>query len=275
VSEVFRGKVLAVTGAGSGIGRALATVGAQRGAELALADVNEAGLAETVKLARALGAKVSSATVDVASRDAVFAWRDAAIAEHGRVDAIVNNAGVSLTDTISEMSWDDLEWILGINFWGVVHGTKAFLPHLLERRTGWVVNVSSIFGMVSFATQGAYNATKFAVRGFTEALVAETHGTGVTVCCVHPGGIKTNIVRSSRFRRGRKADEDREKMVRTFDKVARTTPERCATIILDGMAKGEPRILVGNDAKLMDAVQRVAPRTYRTVLAQMEKIMSR
>ncbi|MCB9604289.1 MAG: SDR family oxidoreductase [Sandaracinus sp.] len=271
----FRGKVLAITGAGSGIGRALATLGAQSGAELALADVNVAGLEETVAQVTALGAKVSSRTVDVASRDAVFAWRDAVLAEHGRVDAILNNAGVSLTDTIAEMSWEDLDWIVGINFWGVVYGTKAFLPHLLERRTGWVVNVSSIFGMVAFPTQGAYNATKFAVRGFTEALVAETKGTGVTVCCVHPGGIKTNIVRASRFRRGRKPGEDREKIVKTFDQMARTTPEACARTIFDGMARQEARILVGNDAKLLDLAQRLSPRRYRSALARLEKLTGR
>jgi len=275
VDAAFRGKVLAITGAGSGIGRALAVLGARSGAELALSDVNASGLAETADQVREIGAKVSTRAVDVASRDAVFGWRDAVLAEHGRCDAIVNNAGVSLTDTIAEMSWEDLDWIVGINFWGVVHGTKAFLPHLLERRTGWVVNVSSIFGMVAFPTQGAYHATKFAVRGFTEALVAETRGTGVTVSCVHPGGIKTNIVRSSRFRRGRRPGEDREKVVKTFDKMARTTPEACARTILDGMVRGEPRILVGNDAKMLDLAQRLSPRRYRDVLARIEKLTAR
>jgi len=275
VDVAFRGKVLAITGAGSGIGRALAVLGAQVGAELALSDVNASGLAETAEQVREIGAKVSTREVDVASRDAVFGWRDAVLAEHGRCDAIVNNAGVSLTDTIAEMSWEDLDWIVGINFWGVVHGTKAFLPHLLERRTGWLVNVSSIFGMVAFPTQGAYHATKFAVRGFTEALVAETRGSGVTVSCVHPGGIKTNIVRSSRFRRGRRPGEDREKVVQTFDEMARTTPEACARTILQGMVRGEPRILVGNDAKMLDLAQRLSPRRYRDVLARIEKLTAR
>lgn len=275
MDAAFRGKVLAITGAGSGIGRALAVLGAENGAELALSDVNAAGLAETVQSVSGKGAKVSSRVVDVASRDAVFGWRDAVLADHGRCDAILNNAGVSLVDTVVEMSWEDFDWIVGINFWGVVHGTKAFLPHLLERRTGWVVNVSSIFGMVAFPTQSAYNATKFAVRGFTEALVPEMRGTGVTVCCVHPGGIKTNIVRDSRFRRGRKPGEDREKMVRTFDKMARTTPEACARTIFDGMVRREPRILVGNDAKMLDVAQRMSPRRYRDLLMRLEKLTGR
>lgn len=269
-------KVVAITGAGSGIGRALALEAARRGATVAVSDVNEAGLAETVAQLTAARARSSHRRVDVARRDEVYAWREQVLADHGRVDAIINNAGVSLTDTIAEMDWDDLEWIVGINFWGVVHGTKAFLPDLLAQRSGWVVNVSSIFGMISLPTQGAYNATKFAVRGFTEALVAETAGTGVTVCSVHPGGIKTNIVRSSRFRRGRRPSDDRDRLVRQFDeKMARTTPERCAEIILDGMARGEPRILVGQDAKLIDALQRVTPRGYRDVLARLERLGSR
>lgn len=272
MESFFRRKVLAITGAGSGIGRALATLGAEMGAELALADVNEVGLGETVERARALGAKVTSRCVDVASRDAVFGWRDAVLAEHGRCDAVINNAGVSLTDTIAEMSFEDLDWIVGVNFWGVVHGTKAFLPHLLERDTGWVVNVSSIFGMVSFPTQGAYNATKFAVRGYTEALAAELDSTGVTVCCVHPGGIQTNIVRSSRFRRGRRPGEDRDQVVKTFDKMARTSPEACAQTIYQGMARREPRILVGNDAKMLDVAQRLSPRRYREALTWLERV---
>ncbi|MGH7805352.1 MAG: SDR family NAD(P)-dependent oxidoreductase, partial [Candidatus Binatia bacterium] len=191
----FADKVAAITGASSGIGRALAVELAKEKCALALSDVNEAGLAETAELARAHGMKVTTARVDVSKREEVHAWADAVVREHGKVNLVVNNAGVALGATIEGVRYEDFEWIMGINFWGVVYGTKAFLPHLRASGDGHVVNVSSVFGLISMPTQGTYNAAKFAVRGVTEALREELalSGAPVSATCVHPGGIKTNI----------------------------------------------------------------------------------
>lgn len=187
----FRGKVAAITGAGSGIGRALAIELASRGAHLAVSDVDATGLAETVALCEGRGAKVSSQILDVARKEDVHAWADAVVAEHGKVNLIFNNAGVALGATVESMSYEDLEWLIGINFWGVVYGTKAFLPHLIASGDGHVVNISSVFGLISVPTQSAYNAAKFGVRGFTDALHMELGVAGhpVSSTTVHPGGI--------------------------------------------------------------------------------------
>ncbi len=259
-------RVIAVTGAASGIGRGLAVALASRGAHLALADIDEAGLEETERLAKAAGRpRVSRHVVDVADRAAVYAFADASAQAHGAVDGVVNNAGVALTDTVETLAYDDFEWIMGINFWGVVYGTKAFLPRLKERPSAWIVNVSSIFGIIGVPSQSAYNATKFAVRGFTEALRQELHGTGVAVSCVHPGGIKTNIAR--RARHGRSHDGmSRDEAVATFDqKLARTSAEEAGRIIADGMEARAPRIMVGADARIGDVMQRVLPVRYANV----------
>jgi len=181
--KTFEGKVAAITGAASGIGRALALDLVSRGTAVALSDVDEVGLAETVTMCEGRGVKVTSARVDVASKDAVFAWADAVVAEHGRVDLVVNNAGVALADDIESMTYDDLEWLININFWGVVHGTKAFLPHLRANGSGHIVNLSSVFGLISVPSQSAYNAAKFAVRGFTDALRMELEIAGGDVSC--------------------------------------------------------------------------------------------
>lgn len=272
--EDFRGKVVAITGAASGIGRALASELATRGADVALTDISD--LAETVAEVEALGRKASAHRVDVADRGAVEDWASAVVGEFGRVDGIVNNAGVTVSDTIQELSYEDFEWVMGVNFWGVVHGTKTFLPHLLQQRSGWVVNVSSIFGMIAFPSQGAYNATKFAVRGFTEALRLEMAKTGVTVCSVHPGGIRTNIVRNARIHRGMDGStEDPAHMIAQFDKIARTSPARAAIVIADGMARRQPRILIGPDARMLDRIQRVFPRDYGQVLRTLGKVFDR
>ncbi len=271
----FRGRVSVITGAASGIGRALALELADRGSDLALCDVDEEGLAETVRRVEAKGRRVSSQKVDVADRQAVYAFAEACIEAHGKVDAIVNNAGVSVTSTVADLTYDDFEWIVGINFWGVVYGTKAFLPHLMSRRDGWIVNVSSVFGLASFPSQSAYNATKFAVRGFTESLRQELEGTGVTACCVHPGGIRTNIVRKSRLRSVHDRVVDKETMVEEFDRMARTSPERAAIVIADGMERKAPRILIGADARLIDAVQRALPVGYPEVFSQLSKRLRR
>jgi NAD(P)-dependent dehydrogenase (short-subunit alcohol dehydrogenase family) len=197
----FDGRVVAITGAASGIGRALAVEFASRGAHLALSDIDEVGLAESVARCEGRGVKVTSQRVDVSSREAMFSWADQVVAEHGKVNVIVNNAGVAVAANVDTVSYEDFEWLMGINFWGVVHGTKAFLPRLRASGDGHVVNISSVFGLISVPSQGTYNSAKFAVRGFTDALRMELDMAkcGVSATTVHPGGIKTNIARNARM----------------------------------------------------------------------------
>lgn len=263
------GKVAAITGAGSGIGRALAVALAAEGCDLALSDVNEAGLQETVAVLQGKGVRVHSQLLDVANRDAVYAWADAVAAHFGKVNMIFNNAGVSVSETIESMRYDNFEWLMNINFWGVVYGTKAFLPHLKTSGEGHVINVSSVFGMIGVPTQGAYNAAKFAVKGFTECLREEMAISGypVNVTCVHPGGIKTNIVRSSRIGNvGGMGPSEKQNAAKMFDAMARTSPDEAARVILDGVRKNSPRVLIGMDARLIDSVQRLLPTGYQNLL---------
>ena len=194
------GRVAAITGAGSGIGRALGNSLARQGAHLALSDIDDAGLAETVAQCEGFGVKITSDHVDVADRVAVSVWADRVVAAHGKVNLIINNACVALGATVESMSYEDFEWLMNINFWGVGYGTKAFLPHLKLSGEGHIVNLSSVFGLISVPSQSAYNAAKFAVRGFTDTLrmELEIEGANVSVTTVHPGGIKTNIVRNAR-----------------------------------------------------------------------------
>jgi NAD(P)-dependent dehydrogenase (short-subunit alcohol dehydrogenase family) len=256
--KTFRGRVAAVTGAGSGIGRALAGELAARGAHLALSDINEATLAETVMLCEAAGAaaKITSQRVDVADRGAVYAWADQVAADHGRVNLIFNNAGVALAAGIEAMSYEDFEWLMSINFWGVVHGTKAFLPHLKAAGEGHVINMSSVFGLISVPGQAAYNAAKFGVRGFTDALRMELEMSpcGVSCTTVHPGGVKTNIARNARVDPSIALGET---AAAEFDKMARTTPESAARQILLGVTRDRRRVLVGPDAAVIDLVSRL------------------
>src|SRR5690349_6225564 len=193
----LNGKVAVVTGAGSGIGRALAQGFAARGCKLAIADINEANLAETAK---SLGTEVMTHKLDVADRAAVYAFAAAVQQRFGTAHVIVNNAGVAVSQTVDALDYKDFEWLMGINFWGVVYGTKAFLPMLTEQNEGAIVNISSVFGIIAVPAQAAYNSAKFAVRGFTECLRHELKeaGSQVKSICVHPGGIKTNIVRNAR-----------------------------------------------------------------------------
>lgn len=265
----LNGKVAAITGAGSGIGRALAVALAAEGCDLALSDVNELGLQETVQQLQGRGVCVHSQKLDVADRDAVYAWADAVAAHFGRVNMIFNNAGVSVSETIESMRYDNFEWLMNINFWGVVYGTKAFLPHLKASGEGHVINVSSVFGMIGVPTQSAYNAAKFAVKGFTECLREEMAISGypVNVTCVHPGGIKTNIVRSSRI--GNVAGmgpSEKQHAAKMFDAMARTSPDEAARVILNGVRRNSPRVLIGMDARLIDSVQRLLPTGYQNLL---------
>jgi NAD(P)-dependent dehydrogenase (short-subunit alcohol dehydrogenase family) len=265
----FKNKVAAVTGAGSGIGRSLAQALAREGAEVAISDIQAAGLEETAASLRALGARVSTQVLDVSKRDQVFAWADKVVSEHGRVNLIFNNAGVAHASTLEGASIEDFEWIMSINFWGVVYGTKAFLPHLRAAGEGHIVNLSSIFGVIAVPGNGTYNASKFAVRGFTEALRQELDMTGgqVSATCVHPGGIKTNIARSARFDNSMSgllmADENSGKA--KFERSFITTPDSAAKTILDAVRKNKRRVLVGPDAHALDFMQRVLPTTYQVL----------
>jgi len=262
----FEGRVAAITGAGSGIGRALAKDLAGRGAHLALSDIDTVGLAETVAQCEGHGVKVTSQRLDVADRAAVFAWADQVVGEHGKVNLIFNNAGVALAAPIESMSVDDFEWLMNINFWGVVSGTQAFLPHLKAAGEGHIVNLSSVFGLFSVPTQSAYNAAKFAVRGFTDALRMELEidGCGVSATTIHPGGIKTNIARNARMDESvATAAGGADKAHRDFDKLARTTPEKAALQILAAVENDKRRALIGPDAKVFDLMSRLPAGFYQ------------
>lgn len=259
--QSFSNKVVVITGAASGIGRALAQQLSREGAHLALSDVNMKGLEETRSLLSGHG-KVTLSALNVADRDAFEAYAAQVVADHSQVDAVINNAGVALSETVANMSYDDMEWIVNINFWGVVYGTKAFLPHLQSRPEAAIINISSIFGIIALPTQAAYNATKFAVRGFTESLRQELADTNVFVTTVHPGGIKTNIVRNGRMKTSLAGEKDHATQIAEFEKMARTTPAQAADVILSGVKQQKRRILIGADARLMDRIQRWFPVRY-------------
>ena len=271
----FNDKVAVVTGAGSGIGRALAHQLAEAGARLALSDINEAGLRDT---ARELGLgedRLITEVFDVADRDAVYGFADRVAGHFGAVHLVINNAGVALGATVEDMSYDDFEWLMGINFWGVVYGTKAFLPHLKRAGEGHIVNVSSVFGLIGVPTQYAYNAAKFAVRGFTESLRQELEIEGGRVSCtsVHPGGIKTNIARNARMADGmERITGDPEKARRDFEKMFRTTPEEAARTILKGVRGNKRRVLIGSDARAIDSMQRLMPTAYQRIMVAGQKM---
>jgi NAD(P)-dependent dehydrogenase (short-subunit alcohol dehydrogenase family) len=256
------GKVAVVTGAGSGIGRALAYELARRGASVAISDIDEMGLAETAKHARVIGATVHEQRLDVTDRAAMLAYADTVAAEFGVVHIVINNAGIAFTGDIADMSFAQIERVMDVDFWGVVNGTKAFLPHVIASGDGHVVNISSVFGLLAVPGQGAYNAAKFAVRGFTEALrqemLAAGHHVGVT--CVHPGGIKTAIARNAAAVDG----QDAAALAQLFDKkFAKMSPASAARSILRAVKHDRPRAVVGLDAKLLDIVVRVAGARYQ------------
>ncbi len=263
------GKVVVITGAGSGIGRALALDCAGRGALLAVSDIDEAGLAETCRL---LGpaSEVHRAVVNVADRTAVLAYAEQLGAHFGRVNVLINNAGVSLTGNLSELSQADIEWIIGVNLWGVIHGTQAFLPALIASEDGHLVNISSLFGLISIPGQSIYNATKYAVRGLTESVREEMliarHPVQVT--CVHPGGIKTGIAANGRVGAG----GDLSRTVETFEKhLARMEPATAARIIVKGVLANKPRVLVGADAHVLHQAARFSGARYQDVVAYVSK----
>jgi NAD(P)-dependent dehydrogenase (short-subunit alcohol dehydrogenase family) len=259
--------VAVITGAGNGIGRALAQRLAALGSAVALADVDEAGLLET---AASLSDKRAAATthlVDVADEAAMRQFADDVVARHGRVTLLINNAGVALHGTFEQISLDDLRWLIGVNFWGTVYGVKYFLPVLRRQRRGHIANMSSVFGMVAPAGQSAYATSKFAVRGFSEALRHELAGSSVGVSVVHPAGVKTQIARRARLAAG-VPESVREEGAAKLDLVAKSSPEQAATRILQGVERREPRILVGPDAWKIDWLARLKPATYWTSLVR-------
>jgi len=276
----FKNKVAAITGAASGMGRTLAIELARRGCHLALSDVNEAGLAETARLAGQHGVKITTQRLDVAQREAVYAWADAVVRDHGRVNLVFNNAGVALGAFIDTVKPEDFEWIMGINFWGVVWGTQAFLPHLKRAGEGHIINTSSLFGLLASPTQGTYNASKFAVRGFTEALRQELdlEKCGVSATSVHPGGIRTNIARAAKMDASmdRATGGQAEAARARFDQMLNmTTAESAAQQILRAVERNQRRVLVGMDAKLMDFVVRLLGSWYQPGSAWLSRKLMR
>lgn len=261
-------KVVVLTGAGSGIGRTLALNLGEKGAILALSDWDGAGLQETVDLLSARGiTNVRTDKIDVRDREAMAAYATSVAEELGRVNVVINNAGVALHGDFEEVTYEDFEWIMDVDFWGVVHGTKEFLPHLIASGDGHLVNLSSLFGLMGVPGQSAYNSAKFAVRGLTEALRQEMliagHPVGVT--SVHPGGIKTAIARNARAT----ASHDQASVAQIFDKkLAITSPEKAAEVIVDGILRNKPRVVVGPDAKLLDLWVRLAGPGYQRITAK-------
>ncbi|GAB3659312.1 SDR family NAD(P)-dependent oxidoreductase [Actinocorallia lasiicapitis] len=262
----FRGKVAVVTGAGSGIGRALALQLTAAGARVAVSDWDADGLAETVELCGRAGKAPHAQTLDVRDREAFHAYADTVVEHFGTVNLVVNNAGITIFGTIEESPYGDIEKVMDVDFWGVVHGTKAFLPHLIASGDGHVANVSSVFGLFGVPTQSSYNAAKFAVRGFTEALRQEMliAGHPVGVSCVHPGGIRTNIVNNA----SASNDGDTSGIARLFDKhLTRTSAEQAARTILRGVLARKAKILIGADAVAVDLLVRALGGAYQRPFA--------
>ncbi|HWQ35123.1 MAG TPA: SDR family NAD(P)-dependent oxidoreductase [Blastocatellia bacterium] len=252
--QITRQDVAVVTGAASGIGRALA-----------LADVNENGLEETARLAAEHGVTATTHIVNVSDNEQVAAFAGEVVARHGKASLLINNAGVGLLGSFEELSVADFEWLMGINFWGVLYGVKHFLPVLKEQPEAHIVNISSIFGLIAFPGQSACCASKFAVRGLTEALWGELKGTNVRVSTVHPGGVRTAIAASSRLGEGTRPEEHSD-VAERFAQVARTTPEAAAERIVRGIRRNERKILIGTDAGVVDRIQRLLPVKYQTLL---------
>ena len=262
----FEGKIAVVTGAGSGIGRALAGALNAAGCILELSDINEESLQETRDGLPRQELECKTGRVDVSDRQAMEQWAANIGARRGHVDIVVNNAGVAMGGTVEENRIEDVEWLMGINFWGVVYGCKAFLPLLHKSSGGHLVNISSVFGIIGVPTQSAYNAAKFAVRGYTEALRQEQDiaQSGLHVCCVHPGGVTTNIARSARSFGD---DEAHAALADRFEEMTRTTPASAAAQILRAMEGRKPRLLIGGDAKLITWISRLFPAAYPRVLS--------
>jgi NAD(P)-dependent dehydrogenase (short-subunit alcohol dehydrogenase family) len=250
-----------VTGAASGIGRAVAISLSRRACHLALADVNEAGLARTAEMAVSPGLRISRHRLDVSDRAAIAAFPAQVLAHHPGVDILVNNAGVAIGGTFDQVSEEDFEWLFEINFWGVVRMTRAFLPYLKSSNDARLVNVSSVYGLISPPGQTAYSASKFAVRGFSNALRHELAGSNIGITVVHPGGVATAIVQNARVPKGF-SDEDMARQRKTAAKLLTLPPETAGEIIVQGIEHRKARVLVGSDAKLISFIERLAPISY-------------
>jgi short-subunit dehydrogenase len=267
--SLTKNSVAVITGAASGIGRALAVKFAdEKIAGIAICDVNEQGLNETFEMVEKLGVSVSKHVVDTSKLEQIERLKTEVLAKHGRVTHLINNAGVGLLGTFEQISLEDFEWLMNINFWGVVYGCKIFLPVLKEQESAHIVNISSVFGLIAPPEQTAYCSSKFAVRGFTESLRHELENTNVRVSSVHPGGIKTNIARNSRI--GEKTPEEyKTQGIKFFDKVAQTSSEQAAETIIKGIKAENPRILIGKDAYAINYVSRLFPKKYLKVLEKL------
>ncbi|RQO47673.1 SDR family oxidoreductase [Pseudomonas sp. KBW05] len=277
----FNGRVAAITGAASGMGRALALALAREGCHLALADKNGPGLLQTVAIIKAstlAPVTMTTQVLDVSDREAVQAWASETFVQHGQVNLIFNNAGVALSSTVEGVDYADLEWIVGINFWGVVHGTKAFLPYLKASGDGHVVNTSSVFGLFAQPGMSGYNATKFAVRGFTESLRQELdlQRCGVSATCVHPGGIRTDICRSSRIDANMTGFliHSEQQARADFEKLFITDADKAAKVILQGVRHNKRRVLIGRDAYFLDLLARCLPAAYQALVVLASKRMA-
>ena len=266
----FKDKVCVITGAGSGIGAACARAMAAQGGVIIVTDLRQDMLADTKAAVEAANGRMETYMVDVADRDAMFDLAAQVEKNHGGADLILNNAGVAFGAPVAEMSLDDCKWLMDINFWGVVNGTQAFLPHFMTKGSGHVANVSSIFGLIGVPTQSAYNAAKFAVLGFTEALRHEMRGTDIGVSTIHPGGINTNIVRHARLQQGPEAEAERDEAIERFAQFTMTQPDGAAKVIMKGIRKNKARILIGPDAYVVDWVRRLFPASYLRLLPMMD-----
>ena len=262
----FRDKVCVITGAGSGIGAACAKAMAAEGAIIIGADMRLDMLKKVAAEVEKAGGTMEAHQLDVADRDAVFALAAKVEKKHGGADLVLNNAGVAHGATVEEMTMDNFQWVMDIDFWGVVHGSQAFLPAMIARGSGHIANVSSIFGLIGVPTQSAYNAAKFGVLGFGEALRHEVKEQGIGVSTIHPGGINTNIVRHARFQQGPEMEAEREEAIQRFAQFTVTQPEGAAKTIIKGIKRNKARILIGPDAHLVDWVRRLFPTHYLTLM---------
>lgn len=261
----FQGKVAAITGAGSGIGKALALQLAKLGAKISITDINEKNLQETAQKVKDIGAQVFAVTSDVSKINDVKNFVTGTLQEFGQVDLVFNNAGIALgKKSLTELNYDEWEKIMGINLWGVIYGSKEFLPHLLERPEAAIINISSVFGLAGIPEQTPYCTTKFAVRGFTEALRGELSNTHVEVFCVHPGGINTNIAEFALEEA--QTDPTKRKEVENFKKMLIHSPEKAANVILDAIRKSRYKVLIGEEAYVFDWMTRALPQGYTKLL---------
>lgn len=270
----LKGRVAAITGAGSGIGQMLAKNLAEQGCHVAMGDIDKAGLKQTADMISNTGVKVTTHVLDVSDRYQVYRFAEETVQFHGGVNLLINNAGVAMSELLEDTGYEDFEWIMGINLWGVIYGCKAFLPHLKKEPEAHIVNISSVYGIMGFPFNGPYCTSKFAVRGFTETLCQELKDTSVRVSCVHPGGIRTNIARNARYYKSQIAFAAREDAAEFFDKfMARTSADKAARVIIAGILKDKHRIMVGPDAYVIDWLKRLMPVSFQK-LASITKVPS-